>query len=80
MQKVEEIFKPKLLAVTEENENEKFSREQLTFVYDYLKQINNLKKMEVEILEKDIGLNKWGEEFEVIPQKMINNLKVSVNV
>ncbi|XP_050523905.1 uncharacterized protein LOC126895752 [Daktulosphaira vitifoliae] len=74
MQKVEEMFKSKLLAIQEENE--KFAREQLTFIYNYLKQINNLKKMDVDNLQKDIGLNKWGEEFEVIPQKMLNNSKI----
>ncbi|XP_050423592.1 uncharacterized protein LOC126835217 [Adelges cooleyi] len=75
MEKVEEIFKPKLIAVANESDCEKRERNELTFIYNYLKQIHNLQYLNVENLYKDIKLNKLGGQL-INTEAMLNDNEI----
>lgn len=76
MEKVEEMFGSKLKDVQIENDDETFENKQLKFIYNFFKQIENLKKMDENTLRNEIELSRWGHIPEVIPEKMIQNPKV----
>jgi len=77
--KVEELYGPTLKDVQIYNDNESFENKQLKLIYNHLKQVNSFKKMDEKTLRNEIELNRWGHEFEVIPQKMLLSSKVSNN-
>lgn len=77
MKKVEELFGSKAKDIQIENKNETFENIQLKFIYNYLKQINDMKHMNETTLRNEIELNRWGHDFKVVPQKMLKNSTVS---
>lgn len=80
MKKVEEIFGSKLKDIQIENDEETFENKQLKFIYNFLKQIENLNKMDENTLRNEIELNRWGHIPEVIPKKMSQNPQVNTAI
>lgn len=76
MDKVEKLYGTALKSIQIEDDNETFENKQFKFIYIHLKRIHDLKKMDEIALLNDIELNKWGQQFEVIPKKMLCNSKV----
>lgn len=76
MDMVEKLYGTTLKSIQIEDDNETFENKQFKFIYIHLKRIHNLKKMDEIALLNDIELNKWGQQFEVIPKKMLLNSKV----
>ena len=60
-----------------EDSNETFENKQLKFIYNFLNQVENIKKMDECTLHYEIELNRWGHEPEVIPAKMLKSSTVS---
>lgn len=73
MERVEKLFRSKIQKKVLKDENAK----QLEIIYIYLQRVNNLCKMDANKLQADITSNMRGKEIEIVPQKMLNNSKVS---
>lgn len=75
------INKVKNLYITNWSKNykENVQRIELKIIYDYLIRLNSLYAMDENKLQKEILMNMWGKEFEVVPQKMFKSTKVSYN-
>ncbi|XP_029345221.1 60 kDa SS-A/Ro ribonucleoprotein isoform X2 [Acyrthosiphon pisum] len=73
IEKVEKLFGSKMKDVCIEDIDETFENKQLKFIYNFLKQVENIKKMDEHALRYEIELNRWGKEPEVIPQKMLKS-------
>lgn len=77
MAKVEKEFESKLKDVKIDNKSESYKNKQLTFIYNFLKQVHNLQKMDDNKLKNEIELNRWGHMLEVIPRHKLKNVNVS---
>jgi len=77
IEKVEQLFGSKMKDVCIDDKDETFENKQLKFIYNFLKQVENINKMDVCALRYEIELNRWGHEPEVIPRKMLNSSAVS---
>lgn len=77
MAKVEKEFESKLKDVKIDNKSESYENKQLTFIYNFLKQVHNLQKMDDNKLKNEIELNRWGHMLEVIPRHKLKNVNVS---
>lgn len=77
MDKVEELFGSKLKNINLKNEDETFENKQRKFIYIFLKDLNNLRKMNEIMLQNEIELNCLGKQFELIPRNMLSSSKVS---
>lgn len=60
-----------------ENENETFENKQLKFIYNFLRQVEDMNKMDENKLRTEIELHRWGQDFEYIPKNMLTSTKVS---
>lgn len=77
MERVEKIFRSKLLEVKYENACQISDRKQLEIIYVYLQRVNSLSAMDANKLRADITSNMRGKEIEIVPQEMLKNSKVS---
>lgn len=77
MEKVEELFGPKVNDIQNENDEGTFEHFQLRFIYNYLKQVNSMKLMSEITLLNEIELQRWGHEYKVIPREMLQKPTVS---
>lgn len=78
IKKVEELFGSKMKDVCIEDRDETFENKQLKFIYNFLNQVENIKKMDENALRYEIELNRWGHEPEVIPRNMLKSSTVSL--
>jgi len=77
MEMVEKTFGSTLKNVQIDSNNESYENKQLIFIYNFLKQVHNLRKMDDKKLQNEIELNRWGHMLEVIPPERLNNVNVS---
>jgi len=77
IEKVEKLFGSKMKDICIEDSEETFENKQLKCIYNFLYQVENIKKMDEHALRYEIELNRWGEKPEVIPQEMMKSLTVS---
>lgn len=77
MEKVEELFGTKLKNVQIESKTDTFENKQLKFIYNFLKQVQNIQNLNENALRNEIELHRWGHSYEVIPQNMLKSSKVS---
>jgi hypothetical protein len=77
IEKVEKLFGSKMKDVCIENSDETFENKQMKFIYNFLNQVEGIKRMDVCSLRYEIELNRWGHEPEVIPREMQRNPIVS---
>jgi len=70
---VEQQYGPKIRILSNDSEEEKLSKIQLKCVYNYIKTIHTM-SYATDQYYKWINL---GKEFEIIPQKLLHNPKVS---
>jgi len=77
IEKVEKLFGSKMKDVCIEDSDETFENKQLKFIYNFLKQVESIKKMDERALRYEIELNRWGKEPEVIPREMLKSSTVS---
>jgi len=77
-EKVEELFGSKMKDVCIDDRDETFENKQLKFIYNFLNQVENIKKMDARALRYEIELNRWGHKPEVIPREMLKNPTVSL--
>jgi len=77
IKKVEKLFGSKMKDVCIEDVDETFENKQLKFIYNFLQQVENIKKMDEGALRYEIELNRWGKEPEVIPREMLKSSTVS---
>jgi len=77
IEKVEKLFGSKMKDVCIEDRDETFENKQLKFIYNFLNQVENIKKMDESALRCEIELNRWGKEPEVIPREMLKSSTVS---
>lgn len=77
IEKVDQLFGSKMKDVCIEDRDETFENKQLKFIYNFLNQVENIKKMDECALRYEIELNRWGHKPEVIPQEMLKSSTVS---
>jgi len=77
IEKVEKLFGSKMKDVCIEDRDETFENKQLKFIYNFLNQVENIKKMDERTLRYEIELNRWGHKPEVIPREMLKSSTVS---
>jgi len=77
IEKVEQLFGSKMKDVCIEDRDETFENKQLKFIYNFLNQVENIKKMDERALRYEIELNRWGHKPEVIPQTQLQSSTVS---
>jgi len=79
IEKVEQSFGSKMKDVCIDDRDETFENKQLKFIYNFLNQVENIKKMDASALRYEIELNRWGHKPEVIPRHMLKNPAVSLS-
>ncbi|XP_029348648.1 60 kDa SS-A/Ro ribonucleoprotein-like [Acyrthosiphon pisum] len=73
IKRVEQLFGSKMKDICIEDSDETFENKQLKSIYNFLNQVENIKKMDERALQNEIEFNRLGEKPEVIPREMLKN-------